>query len=141
MNGYSAEILVQALRQYFPGYSITLIFGASADHPVRDMLKVLLPAARRVLATASIHHRSEKPDNLLKMAADLGYEVTPVPNAPAALEQVLTTAADDELICVAGSLFLVADVREAWLRRNRLALPPIDPQILYTESTPTHESL
>ena len=130
MNGYSAEKLVQTLRQYFPRHRITLIFGASSDHPVGDMLKVLLPVADKILVTASVHPRSEKPDNLLKIAADLGYEVTPIPDVPAALEQALTNAAEDELICAAGSLFLVADVREAWLRRNRLPLPPIDPQIL-----------
>jgi dihydrofolate synthase/folylpolyglutamate synthase len=130
MNGYSSEKLVQTLKQYFAGSKATLIFGASYDHPVSDMLKVLLPYAHKMLVTASSHHRSEKPENLAGLAAELGYEVTPVPDVSTALEMALVDNDRNDLICVTGSLFVVADVREAWLRRNKRALPPIDPQIL-----------
>jgi dihydrofolate synthase/folylpolyglutamate synthase len=94
------------------------------------MLKVLLPYAHKMLVTASSHHRSEKPENLARLAAELGYEVTPVPDVSTALEMALVDNDRNDLICVTGSLFVVADVREAWLRRNKRALPPIDPQIL-----------
>jgi dihydrofolate synthase/folylpolyglutamate synthase len=127
MNGDSAEKLVRALQRYFPGYRITFIFGASNDHPVKDMLKVFLPAAQRMIVTASIHPRAERPETLAVIAAELGAEVMSAPDAPQALEQALTGLPPDGLVCAAGSLFLVADVREAWLRRNGLPLPPIDP--------------
>jgi dihydrofolate synthase/folylpolyglutamate synthase len=128
MNGDSAEKLVTALRQYFPAGKVTFIFGASADHPVSDMLKVLLPVSNRMIVTASIHPRAEKPENLAAIAGELGYEVTTIPDLSLALEQALANATPDDLICAAGSLFLVAGIREAWLRRNQLELPPIDPR-------------
>lgn len=127
MNGDSAEKLVRALQRYFPGYRITFIFGASSDHPVQDMLNIFLPAAQRMIVTASIHPRAERPESLAAIAAGLGAEATPAPGAPQALEQALAGLPPDGMICAAGSLFLVADVREAWLRRNGLPLPPIDP--------------
>lgn len=130
MNGDSAEKLVQALNHYFPGRKVTLIFGASHDHPATDMLKILLPASDQIFVTASRHSRAEKPENLAAMAAAMGYEVTPVPEVPLVLEQALASTGQDDVICAVGSLFLVADVREAWLRRNGLDLPPIDPQII-----------
>jgi dihydrofolate synthase/folylpolyglutamate synthase len=130
MNGNSAEKLVQALTQYFPGRNIIVVFGASADHPLSDMLKVVLPVAKETFATASIHPRAEKPKNLATLAASLGHQATPVPNVPAALEQALAIANQDDVVCATGSLFLVGDVREAWMRRTNLELPPIDPVIL-----------
>jgi dihydrofolate synthase/folylpolyglutamate synthase len=129
MNGDSAEKLVRALHRHFPRYKITFIFGASNDHPVKDMLKALLPVARRMIVTASIHPRAEKPETLATIAEELGFQVSVAPGAAQALEQSLTDLPPDGLVCAAGSLFLVADVREAWLRRNRLPLPPIDPEV------------
>jgi dihydrofolate synthase/folylpolyglutamate synthase len=129
MNGDSAEKLARALQRYFPGYKINFIFGASNDHPVKDMLKALLPAAERMIVTASIHPRAERPETLAVLAADLGVQVAVASSAAQALEEALAGLPPDGLVCAAGSLFLVADVREAWLRREGLPLPPIDPMV------------
>jgi dihydrofolate synthase/folylpolyglutamate synthase len=130
MNGDSAEKMVQALRRHFPGHNFTFIFGASSDHPVGDMLQVLLPHTRTILTTASRHPRAEKPERLAEQAAELGYKVRPVPDISSALDFALAGAGPADLICVTGSLFLVADAREAWLRRSGLPLPPIDPLVV-----------
>jgi dihydrofolate synthase/folylpolyglutamate synthase len=131
MNGDSAEKLVKTLHQYFAEAKITFIFGASADHPVPDMLKAILPAAARVFVTASTHPRAAKPERLAAMAADLGYQVSVEPDLPTALDQALVGAGPDDLICATGSLFLVAEIRESWLRRNQMPLPPVDPANLF----------
>jgi dihydrofolate synthase/folylpolyglutamate synthase len=130
MNGDSAEKLIQALQRYFPGRPVIFIFGASNDHPIRDMLKALLPESSQMFIVASRHPRAEKPEKLVSLATEMGYEVRPMASVPAALDSALAEAGPDDLICVTGSLFLVADVREAWLRRNHLPLPPIDPLIV-----------
>lgn len=127
MNGDSADKLVQALRHHFPGRDYSFIFGASSDHPIRDMLQALLPHARRMFVTASPHPRAEKSEHLVEAAAALGFQVTPKPDIAAALESALAEAGPTELVCVTGSLFLVAAARESWLRRNGLPLPPLDP--------------
>ncbi|MCL4296456.1 MAG: bifunctional folylpolyglutamate synthase/dihydrofolate synthase [Anaerolineae bacterium] len=130
MNGDSAEKLVQALRRHFPDSSITFIFGASNDHPVGDMLKVLLPVSSQMFVVASRHPRAEKPEKLAALAAQLGGDVRPMPDIQAALASALAESDPNDLICVTGSLFLVGDAREAWLRRMDLPLPPIDPVIV-----------
>ncbi len=130
MNGDSAEKLLQALKSYFPGRQVIFIFGASNDHPIRDMLQALLPGSSQMFIVASRHPRAEKPEKLAALATEMGYEVRPMASVPAALDSALAEAGPDDLICVTGSLFLVADAREAWLRRNHLPLPPIDPLIV-----------
>ncbi len=129
MNGDSAKKLVQALRRYFSGRKKTFIFGASSDHPVGDMLAVLLPVSDQTLVVASRHPRSETPENLAAMATEMGYQATMMPDVSSALNKALNEAGQEDLICIAGSLFLVADAREAWLRRCGLPLPPIDPLV------------
>jgi len=128
-NGDSAGKLCQALREFFPGRRVTLVFGASGDHPFRDVLRELLPIATRVLVTRSRHPRAAAPEVLLEAVAQLGYHasvVTPVGEAVAAALQNSDT---DDLICVTGSIFTVADAREFWFRRNGLPLPPMDPPV------------
>jgi dihydrofolate synthase/folylpolyglutamate synthase len=127
MNGDSAEKLVQALQRHYPQHRYTFIFGASSDHPITDMLQALLPQATRMLVTASRHPRAAAPEFLVMAAASLGYSVIPVADITAALEMALHQAQPNELICVTGSLFLVAAAREAWLQRQNLPLPPLDP--------------
>lgn len=131
MNGDSAEKLVGTLQKYFSGYKLNFIFGASADHPVSDMLKVLLPAANRMMVTASHHPRAETPQKLAAMAAEMGHEVTLASDASQALKEALAGVERDSLVCTAGSLFLVAEIRENWLRLNHLDLPPVDPTDIF----------
>jgi dihydrofolate synthase/folylpolyglutamate synthase len=130
MNGDSAEKLVNALTTYFPNEKKQFIFGASNDHPVEDMLEQLLPVADKMYAVAARHPRAETPENLVATVAKLGGQIEPMPTVAAALEQALAEADPESLICVTGSLFLVADAREAWLRRKGLPLPPIDPLVI-----------
>jgi dihydrofolate synthase/folylpolyglutamate synthase len=130
MNGDSAEKLVQALAQYFPDHKPVIIFGASNDHPMHDMLEVLSPVADHMIMVASRHPRAESTGTLADIARTKGHKVSQMPDVPAALEQALIEADHDGLVCVTGSLFLVADVREAWLRRQGAPLPPIDPIVL-----------
>ncbi len=131
MNGDSAEKLVQALFRYLPDQKRIFIVGASNDHPILDMFKALLPVSDQLFMVASRHPRAETPENLAAQAMKMGYQhVTPMPSVSSALENAWAKAGHDDLICVTGSLFLVADVRETWIRRSGLPLPPIDPMII-----------
>ncbi len=126
-NGDSAGKLRQALREFFPGRRITLVFGASGDHPFTDALRELLPIATRVLITRSRHPRAAAPEVLLEAVVQLGYHASVVTPVGEAIAAALQNSDADDLICVTGSIFTVADARESWFRRNGLPLPPIDP--------------
>jgi dihydrofolate synthase/folylpolyglutamate synthase len=128
-NGDSASKLQAALQDFFPGHRVILIFGASADHPFADALHELLPLAHETLVTRSRHPRAAAPEMLAQTVAALGYQASIVPHVPEALDVALKDASSNDLICVTGSIFTVADAREAWCRRNGLALPPLDPEV------------
>jgi dihydrofolate synthase/folylpolyglutamate synthase len=128
-NGDSASKLRSALEDFFPGHHVILIFGASADHPFNDALHELLPAADQVYVTRSRHPRAAAPEILSQTVAALDYDSDIVASVPQALDVALEKAAPNDLICITGSIFTVADAREAWCQRNGLPLPPLDPEL------------
>jgi dihydrofolate synthase/folylpolyglutamate synthase len=127
MNGDSARKLHQALAEYFPGRSIVLVFGSSRDHDYEAMLRELLPIARYTIITQSTSFKATTPETLAQTAQELGHNVAINPNVPEALQAALAIANEHDLICVAGSLFIAADARLAWLQHANLPLPPTDP--------------
>ncbi|MBN1992991.1 MAG: bifunctional folylpolyglutamate synthase/dihydrofolate synthase [Anaerolineae bacterium] len=129
MNGDSAENLRRALTEYLPGREVTFIIGATADHEYTALLKILLPLARQVFITQSRHPRAAAPSVLAGVAASLGYQTTIEAPVERALAAALEAAHSRDVVCVTGSLFCVAQAREAWLRRHNLPLPPIDPVV------------
>ena len=128
-NGDSANKLRRAFQDFFPGHRVILVFGASADHPFDEALQELLPAADQIFVTRSRHPRAAAPEVLSQTVAELNYAASIVPDVPQALDAAVETAAPNDLVCITGSIFTVADAREAWSKRNDLPLPPLDPEL------------
>ena len=138
-NDNSAQKLRAALATYFPQpprKQLALIFGASSDKDIIGMLKTFLgsreetgyPPADKVIVTRSGHPRSANTAQL----ADLVREVSgscPIsvqPNLESALAEALAWAGPDDLICVTGSIFVVAQARRAWAQRHPEVFAPDD---------------
>jgi dihydrofolate synthase / folylpolyglutamate synthase len=125
-NEDSARRLMVAVRDYFPGRAVTLVFGASRNKEVAGMFADLLgegaEAVARVIFTEASSPRAWAASELMTLAQagapDCPMQVV-VPAAQA-LEKALELTPPDDVILVCGSLFVVADVRTAWARRARL---------------------
>jgi dihydrofolate synthase/folylpolyglutamate synthase len=126
-NGDSAQKLVATLKDQFAYKRLILILGASADHASPELLTTLLSAADWAIATRAQHPRAADPTWLQEQARQLGYEMVITDSIAAALDQALAQASPDDLICGTGSIFVVAEMRAAWLARQGLPLPPVDP--------------
>ncbi len=122
-NPYSAETLVESLGTWFPEISWVLIFGASTDKNTAGMLEVLLPASQHVIVTRSYHPRAAAPYSLADLCADLGHGAEIAINPRRALEEASRQLQPGWGILATGSIFLVADVREAWAENGQLRLP------------------
>lgn len=113
-NGDSARKLADAVADYFPGRSVILLFGASADKDVAAMLDALLPRVNRAVMTQAIHPRALDPDELAGRAARCGVPAEAVAPIANALERALALAGPQDVIVATGSVFVVAEVRAAW---------------------------
>jgi len=112
-NPDSAQKLKQSLEQYFRPDRAILIIGVSSDKDIAGVASELAPLFDRVIVTRSRHPRAMAPPPIVAEFARHGVETQAVDDVPAALSLALTQAGDRDLICVAGSLFVVAEAIEA----------------------------
>ncbi len=111
-NPAGAESLRRALQTGFPRRRLILIFGVLGDKDYPAMVKRLLPLADRVILTRPNSERSLPLDLLLPVARMFHGEVEGIENPGDALRSALAQAGEEDLICVAGSLYLVGEIKE-----------------------------
>ena len=112
-NVASAQALVETLRTSFPPARRWLLFAGSGDKDLSGMLRVLAPHFGHAFLTRYASNPRGMPADdlaaLLRQAADLPHTVCPTPAA--AWEAARGRAADDDLVCVTGSVFLAGELR------------------------------
>ncbi len=111
-NADSARRLVKALRQHFDFKRLTLIFGASADKNVADMAAELAPFPDTVIVTSSRHPRAIAAGKLAEEFSRRGVTAVVAENVTRAIDAALAGASEGDLVCVTGSLFIVAEALE-----------------------------
>ncbi len=113
-NSDSAQKLAAALREVFHIGKWTLIVGISADKDIPAILDGLLPIAERVIVTRASNVRATSPEIIEALVVDRGYKPVQAATVAEALEIALR---EQSPIIITGSLFTVADAREAWFAR------------------------
>jgi dihydrofolate synthase/folylpolyglutamate synthase len=112
-NPGGAIALAASLRHHFPGRRLALILGVSADKDRAGILKALAPLAARIYLAPADHPRATPPGELLAQLPPVDAEVELAGSSAEALTRALDARGID-VVCVAGSLFLVADALR-WL--------------------------
>ncbi|MBW6471830.1 MAG: bifunctional folylpolyglutamate synthase/dihydrofolate synthase [Anaerolineaceae bacterium] len=120
-NRESALRLRNAVDDYFPGIPVVLVFGASEDKDIDGMLVELLPRVKIVITTKSIHPRAISPEDLIIKVNQMGVRAIPTQSLEEAFDQALKLAGKENLILVAGSIFVAGGMRDIWfdLQKNR----------------------
>jgi dihydrofolate synthase/folylpolyglutamate synthase len=117
-NPESAQRLVETLREYLPSADIHLIFGASNDKDIDGMFRQLLPHVSSLVLTRSHNPRAANPTLLAGLAQRYNVETSIAPDLRAALEEARTRATEKDVVCVTGSLFVVAEARQAFFAEH-----------------------
>lgn len=130
-NGDSIQRLLEALRDYLSFRRLLVIFGAGTTHNPQDLLPLLVPAAHKLYLTRSRHAKATPTAELQSIAQSLGCEPSTAETVGESLRQALAEAQPEDLILVTGSLFVVAEAREAWAEMKGLPALPSDPPGVY----------
>jgi len=109
-NPEAARRLRESLEQYFNFNRAILVIGTSDDKDIAGIVSALAPVFDKVIVTGSHHPRAMAPALLAAEFAKYGVATQVVEGVPSALSQALAGSSD--LICVAGSLFVVAEAIE-----------------------------
>ncbi len=118
-NADSAHKLQAAIEDLVPHRRTFLIFGASRDKDIQGMLETLVPGAAKVWATRSHHPRAASTEEVASKVKALfpDKDVVEANEVWDAMSEALEEARPDDLICVTGSIFVVAAAREFWYHR------------------------
>ncbi len=112
-NDDSARQLRRALAELFPGRPLTLVLGTSLDKDIAGIAAALVPAAARLILTVSAHPRSASLALLREQCAPYSVPLEETANVADGLARAAAVTPPGGLICATGSLFVVADAREA----------------------------
>jgi dihydrofolate synthase/folylpolyglutamate synthase len=120
-NPSAARELAAFLEQNLAGRKVWLVFGALRDKAVDEIAGVLFPHAAEVIFTQPRTTRAISVAQLAEITSHHAAHFTVVPEPEAALEYALDRAAANDAVIVAGSLYLVGQLRHYWKNRAQVA--------------------
>jgi dihydrofolate synthase/folylpolyglutamate synthase len=112
-NPAAAEALADALREFFTWKRLHLVISISANKDVAAIAGRLAPLADIAYAARNESERTGAALPIAEAFGAHGTRVTTHASVAEALEAARAEAAPDDLICVTGSLYTVADARRA----------------------------
>ncbi|HEU4758952.1 MAG TPA: folylpolyglutamate synthase/dihydrofolate synthase family protein [Dehalococcoidia bacterium] len=115
-NRDSARRLREALSDYFACPRAVLIVGISADKDVAGLAAELAPIAARAFAVQARHPRAMAAGQVAAGLAQAGVDTVVAGSTGEALERAVAVGGGRGVICVLGSLFVVAEAREHILK-------------------------
>jgi len=120
-NPSAARELAAFLEQNLAGREILLVFGALRDKAVDEIAGVLFPHAAQVIFTQPRTTRAISVAQLAEITSHHAANFTVIPEPEAALEYALDRAAPQDVVIIAGSLYLVGQLRHYWKNRAQVA--------------------
>jgi dihydrofolate synthase/folylpolyglutamate synthase len=124
-NAASVEAVMRAIGQNITYDSMVLVFGCGIDKDVDGMLRVLALGADKIIFTRSTNPRAAEPSELTARYKEITGRVEQnAPNLRAALEIAGKAVTRDDLICITGSFYLVADAKRLFGQGRNGREPP-----------------
>ncbi|HLI33757.1 MAG TPA: folylpolyglutamate synthase/dihydrofolate synthase family protein [Terriglobia bacterium] len=127
-NPAAAEALSTFVREQFQGRQVRLIYASMRDKAIEEISDLLFPLASEVYLTQTPLARAAQPEEILQRARCRPERVVIEPVPGQALEAAIQASAEEDVILVAGSLFLVGAI-EHYQQERRTALEQSSPPL------------
>src|SRR5262249_30802129 len=111
-NQESMQALTKAIKDSLSFRRCIFVVGVHQDKDLKGILATLRPLMDRLVCTRSRSLRAMPPDSILSLAGALGCNGYSTNSVSEAMEFALAIARPEDLVCVTGSLAVVAEVRE-----------------------------
>ncbi|MFT3707965.1 MAG: folylpolyglutamate synthase/dihydrofolate synthase family protein [Archangium sp.] len=115
-NPAGVRSLLTALDSEYAGREVHLVFGVFADKDSAPMITALFPRVNAIYLAPIANPRSRDPRTYEAQARALNANVTMHDSAEAALAAARAKAPKNAIVLVAGSLFLVGQLRRVLVR-------------------------
>ncbi len=112
-NPAGVEALRLALTNEFSYDRLILIWGAMADKDLKTALDIITPLAGKIIFSRAESERSAEPELLKELLPENIQRITETrKTVKEAIEAAVNFASANDLICIAGSLYLVGRARQ-----------------------------
>jgi dihydrofolate synthase/folylpolyglutamate synthase len=108
-NVDSMRGLVSNIKAYFSYKRIFLVFGTSCDKDIPGIVNELVPLSPQVIVTRTAHSRAAPLSTLAAEFTKRGINIETSETVNEAISRALSLADKTDIICVTGSLFVVAE--------------------------------
>jgi dihydrofolate synthase/folylpolyglutamate synthase len=115
-NLMAARVLARHLLESYKTRRITLVVGVLDDKPCESILKDLSGPCRKAIVTQPEINRAIPAERLADTARKYFDDVIVVPHVHQAVQKAIQDSNPDDVVCVAGSLYVVGEAKTA-LRR------------------------
>ncbi len=128
-NADAVEALVATVHQVFPHRDWQVVFGVSRGKDPEGLLHLLQRdlSIHTLWVTQSRHPRAVPVEAL---ASSLQHLNVPLRMAGSVEAAFLQAVASGQPVLVTGSLFVVAEAREAWASQGYMPMPEVDPVVI-----------
>jgi dihydrofolate synthase/folylpolyglutamate synthase len=103
-NPAGTRALASYIRRFYANRRIWIVYGALRDKAVAEMTSILFPLADRIVLTAPSNTRAMPPEEIPAKSARLTHSI-------AEAVTLLTDVPPDDVIFIAGSLYLAGEAR------------------------------
>ncbi len=121
-NLAAVKNLAGFLSRNLAGRKLTLVAGILNDKDYKAMLMHLLPFCTKIILTQPKIDRSLPPETLCNAVKDKFDDITIVHDVSAAVNHALAGASAEDAVCIAGSLYVIGEVKEA-IEKGDVILP------------------
>ncbi|MCG2751304.1 MAG: bifunctional folylpolyglutamate synthase/dihydrofolate synthase [Desulfobacteraceae bacterium] len=117
-NLAAAKLLGRYLSE-LPGHpDLTLVIGILDDKPYEAMLRELLPVCKKVILTSPKIDRALPVEKLFAVAEKLHGKIEMIKDVEEAVFHAMDQATAGEAVCIAGSLYVVGEAKQALGKRG-----------------------
>ncbi|MFQ6090006.1 MAG: bifunctional folylpolyglutamate synthase/dihydrofolate synthase, partial [Candidatus Bipolaricaulia bacterium] len=113
-NPSGARALLAGLKlyweRYLQGSRRRLLFGVLRDKEIDEMSEALFPWFDEIVVTRPDYYRAAAPETLMELASRYNKPARVIRPAGEAFRQAREGLGEEDLLCVAGSLYLVGEV-------------------------------
>jgi dihydrofolate synthase / folylpolyglutamate synthase len=120
-NLTGARTLSTHMRSEYGDRNITLVVGILNDKPFQMMLKDLISPCQRVIITQPKIDRAIPAPELAAAAKKYCTHIEIIPDVGHAATYAVSSSRTDDVICIAGSLYVVGEARTALLHKTSSA--------------------
>jgi dihydrofolate synthase/folylpolyglutamate synthase len=115
-NVASMRGLISNIKEYFSCKRIFLVFGTSCDKDIAGMINELVALSPQVIVTRAGHSRAAPLSTLAEEFSRRGIEPEIIETISEAISRALSIADRKDIVCVTGSLFVVAETLDYFSR-------------------------